>query len=349
MKQVHELDRSNVNRIIEFDLTDKFIYIDKSKIGNTQKERLQWNVLAVARNSVELRKSLATLSSNGFFLVGHDRSTGISKFQKLEDYESFKSNFESWRNCSIFKNGLFYSLEEPVGVGAKHSCARLLVLFSSIADYPMNASVSRRAWFWNWLKCRNYLPQNTYILRIADIGATLAAFYSNTNFDNQFEIKIQNLIAHIICELDIPWENVILYGSSKGGSGALLHGILGGYQTVSVDPIVSDEYYLFKAAAPDFHFVDGCFPESKETKFIRLINEMQFSPFINIITSRNSQQYSYIRRICQPSKGMKFFTFDNASICCHADVSPKTIVFQTTLINSIFYNHSFESGRSFEF
>ena len=39
-------------------------------------------------------------------------------------------------------------------------------------------------------------------------------------------------------------KNIILFGANKGGTGALLQGIIGKYHTVVVDPIVLDEFFV---------------------------------------------------------------------------------------------------------
>ena len=47
--------------------------------------------------------------------------------------------------------------------------------------------------------------------------------------------------------------------------------IIGGYNTVAVDPIVSDRYYIDKFN--DLHFVQGGFSVDKDKKFFDLFKE----------------------------------------------------------------------------
>lgn len=328
-----KLTRDNIDREIVLNFQNQEIHIDKSKIGNNKEECFKHNVLAVARKYKFIKKMVIDLANHGFFLVEHDTKQGISIFRKLDDYEKFLPSFNNpevklWNNT-------YYTLEKALFSDEKTSY-RMLVIFSSIADFPLNASIFRRSFFKNWEKVQNFIPKNTYILRIADIGGVLGSFYLNSNFDHFFEDKIQNLIKKISEDLNIDKSNIILFGTSKGATGALYHGILGKYSSVAVDPIVSDEYYINEMK--DLHFVSGCFPYSKEEKFIKLFNKNSKLENINIITSKNSQQFEFIDSLVHKRNDINYFVFTNPYIKTHPDVGPNTIVFSTTLINSIFYN-----------
>ena len=172
----------------------------------------------------------------------------------------------------------------------------------------------------------------------------MGSFYLNSNFDSKFESRIQLLIENISNEYSIKKNNIILFGSSKGGTGALYHGVIGGYNTVAVDPIVSDRYYIDKFN--DLHFVQGGFPVDKDKKFFDLFKERYDLMNINVITSQKSQQFEYINKIITKKSNINLFVFNNSNIKTHPDVGPQTLIFSTTLINSIYYN--IYNYRSFE-
>ncbi len=327
------LDKNNINYIMECDFSKTEIKIDKSKIGNNTNECYQHNILAVARKYQSVKQFVIELANHGFFLVDHDVEKGISTFKKLNNYEEFIQNFHD-ENVKLWNN-TYYTLETPVVEDSKTSY-RMLVVFSSIADFPLNASIKRRSFFRNWDKVKNYIPKNTYILRIADIGGVLGSFYLNSNFDPDFEAKIQNIIKKIANDLFIDKNNIVLFGGSKGATGALYHGITGKYATVAVDPIVSDKYYIEKMN--DLHFVEGCFPVSKEKKFNDLLKKNNNLTNINIITSKNSQQFEFIHNIFYNRNDINHFVFTNYNIKTHPDVGRNVLTFSTTLINSIFYH-----------
>lgn len=326
-----KLSEADLEREINIDLPQRELLIDKSEIGATDAAKIQHNFLAVARQYPNAKKLLIKLANNGFFLVDHSTRTGISVFRKLVSYEEFLPSFKD--DAVKLYNDTFYTIEEPNIKGKKN---RLLVVFSSIADFPMNAMISRRMFFKNFETINKYIPKNTYILRIADIGGILGSFYMNSNFDPLFEDKIQALIARIVATYNISDEDVLLYGVSKGGTGALYHGILSKYKTVAVDPIVSDEHYLYRCN--DQHFVEGVFPSDKATKFKSLISKVNSLNNINIICSKNSEQYQFINDLLLGRKGMNYYQFNGNNIKTHIDVGPQTVGFLTALINALFYN-----------
>ncbi|WP_150538235.1 XcbB/CpsF family capsular polysaccharide biosynthesis protein [Actinobacillus vicugnae] len=317
---------------LDIDFTAKEIYINKSSIGKDEKEKLNYNFLAVGRSNVEAKKLIADLSNNRYFLTNH--TNGISLFTKFIDGKSFLPHFND-KNVQVW-NDTFYTLEEPQ---AKDNNNRLLIIFSSIADLAFNASVSRRMFFKNFPSISKYIPKNTYILRIADIGGVLGGFYSNSNADMMFEEKIQKLICKIKRDYLIKDDNIVLYGTSKGATGALLHGIKLGLKTISVDPIVSDEYYIEKHN--DLHFVTDVFPMSKQEKFIKILKEESHKNLSNIklITSPNSEQFKYINKILLASNlGICSYIFTNPQIKGHTYIGEQTLNFVTSMLNNLLYN-----------
>lgn len=330
-----QYDKLNIN----FKVNE--IYIDKSSIGKNDTEKLNYNFLAVGRNNDEAKKLIANLSNHKFFLISH--SNGVSLFRKFADAQSFSKSFSS-PNLKTW-NDTFYTLETPDSLGKSDSMVRLLVIFSSISDFPFNASIDRRMFFKNFPSIGKYIPKNTYILRIADIGGVLGSFYLNSNADMQFEQKIEKLIRKIQLELSISDDYTVLYGSSKGATGALYHGIKLGLKALVVDPIISDEFYLKKHN--DLHFVRDVFPESKQQKFNKIfkdkINEDLYN--IKLVTSPNSEQFSYIsENILIPSLKICSYIFNNPKIEKHTDVGEHTLNFVISMINNMLYNIDIKSN-----
>ncbi|MGP5646297.1 XcbB/CpsF family capsular polysaccharide biosynthesis protein [Psychrobacter celer] len=321
------------------------IYIDKSTIGKSEKERLLHNFLAVARQNKEAKKLIAKLSSNQFYLVKH--SNGVSVFKRFSNVEFFKTAFSD-HNIKCWNN-TFYTLDEPISYTSS-TLHRLLVVFSSIADFPFNASLSRRMFFKNYSSIGKYIPRNTYILRIADLGGVLGSFYLNSNADPKFESKVQSIIRKIQMDKGINDNQTVFYGTSKGGTGALYHGLKMGIKTLSVDPIVSDDFYINKHN--DLHFVEGAFPIYKDEKFSELMRELTNKKlsFMKIITSPNSEQFEYIRsNIFLKNLSINKYIFTNPSIKTHPDVGKHTLSFSTTMLNNLLYNINIDQSFTTEF
>lgn len=308
------------------------IYIDKSTIGKDDKEKMNFNFLAVGRTNNEAKKLIASLSNNKYFLTAH--SNGVSLFKKFINAESFLLNF----NNKAVKtwNDTFYILEEPVEKDISGS--RLLVIFSSIADFAFNASIDRRMFFKNNPDIINYIPKNTYILRIADIGGVLGGFYLNSNADTKFEDKIKDLVLKIQLEKSIPNEYTVFYGVSKGATGALYHGIKMGINSLVIDPIVSDTYYIEKFN--DLHFVSDAFPKSKQEKFIKLFLENSNKDLANIklVTSPKLVNFQHIRDlILLPRIGVCSYIFHNSKIKSDRDFEEQYANFIMAMLNNMLY------------
>lgn len=322
---------------ISIDFTCDSIYIDKSSVGKNEKERKDYNLLAVGRSNKVAKQLIANLANNGFFLTTH--SNGISLFKKLKDHDSFANLFTD-KDIEVW-NKTFFTLEKPEHLSEEN---RMVVVFSSIADFPLNASISRRMFFTNFQSIGKYIPKNTFILRIADLGGVLGSFYLNSNFDPHFEDKVQKLIMKIKSENNISNKHTVLYGVSKGATGALYHGIKMGLKTVAVDPIVSDSYYLEEHN--DLHFVQDVFPRSKEEVFTELLksNINKDMNNIKLVTSKNSEQYLYLNNIIiSKNNSINTFIFDNPSIKTHSHVGGNTVNFVTSALNFLLYNTNINS------
>ncbi len=319
------------NLSVDYDVDE--IYIDKSAVGKSNDERLLHNFLAVGRTNNAAKRLIAELSSNSFYLVKH--KNGVSVFKKFRDPNVFINSFID-KNIKCWNN-TFYTLDKPISNSSSNN--RLLVVFSSIADLPFNASISRRVFFKNYSTIAKYIPKNTYILRIADLGGVLGSFYLNSNADPDFENKVQSLIHKIQEESRVSDNKTVLYGGSKGATGALYHGIKMGLKTLSVDPIVSDDFYIKKHN--DRHFVEGAFPQCKQDKFNELMNEEKHKKldFIKVVTSINSEQYGYIESIVfSKNKSINSYIFRNPNIKEYEDLYNETLSFATTVLNNLFYD-----------
>jgi len=314
--------------------------INRSEVGPNDASRLKHNILGLARSYPHVKELVSQLANNGFYLVSH--ADGISRFERLGDPSHFLQFFDN-KDVQV-REGLFYTLDKP---SLTTENPRLLVVFSSIADFPLNASIFRRMFFRNFPSIGKYIPSNTHILRIADVGSVLGSFYLNNNHDPKFADKVQGLIRFIVKSTGVDKANVVLYGASKGATATLYHGILGGYSGIAVDPIVSDEYYLKKLN--DAHFVEGNFPAYKQEVFSQLLSTCPITSPMHVVTAPNSEQYEHIdtllRNYERPGHLM-LYEFRNPRITTHTEVGPNTINFVTAMLNNLFYGiKSLESQR----
>jgi hypothetical protein len=319
---------------ININFPSKCIYVDRSNVGILSERK--HNLIGFSKREKYVAEFVVQLASKGFFLVSS--FDGKSKFEKFTSAENFKS-YVKVKNLKIYNN-LYYTLANS---SLSFSNKRLIVVFSSVADRAFNADISVRNFFTNFETISKYIPQNTYVLRISDIGGIIGNFYMNTVFSNTIEEDIQGLLNFILQSNNINKEDVVLYGSSKGATSALYHGILGGYKCIAVDPIVSDEYHEIESG--DSHFTKEygkyrIYPQSKQDKFRNLMKTTAITSDINIIYSQNSPIYGAINNIIKEhdlEKKIKYLNVCHPKIKTHPDVAPKTINILMLVLNNLFY------------
>ncbi|HGZ4937591.1 XcbB/CpsF family capsular polysaccharide biosynthesis protein [Enterococcus faecalis] len=139
-------------------------------------------------------------------------------------------------NLKRYKN-LHYSIELPEFNG--FLCKKLVVLFTP-ATAPGSSSAKDRYFGtqqWNSLNAK--VGKNVIILRIADVAFVSGSYYT------LYEQEIFELIANTCAQFGLRHNDVVLYGNSRGGTGALFIGMAGNYKTVSADPVIDRTPWIY--------------------------------------------------------------------------------------------------------
>ncbi|MDJ0356571.1 XcbB/CpsF family capsular polysaccharide biosynthesis protein [Paenarthrobacter sp. PH39-S1] len=330
-----------LNSIGSLDSTTNYIEIGHAHLGKSDE-----SLLDIARRDLEVKQVVSRLAMNGFYVY---RITESSSRLVRDDVIAALWHRVKEGEFTVNDDNVVFSYTAPALLS---SSPRLLVIFSSMSA-PIYKPNLMRYFEQNFRTAQKYMPQDTAILRIADIGGVVGAFYLDTARDPGNTKRIQRLITETALNNEIALSDVLLYGASKGGTGALYHGLTGGFKTVAVDPIVSDEYYLHRYN--DSHFTaDGVFNEPKDAVFKRLVNRNIESDSrltgepttASVIYSERSPQYSAIETILasQLSGRLAFFNCINPKIQDHPDVSPNSLNTATMLMNMMFYNQQLNPG-----
>jgi len=289
------------------------------------------NFLQLSRIDPRKKYKLIELTNKGFYLVGYKNH--ISFFQKYEPQKFLKYMPEKAKT----KYNLIYTIDEP---SVKVNESYLLVIFSSFQITPyLPEDPYKRYFLQDYEKASHYIPSNTYILRIADIGGVAGGFYLNTNFDSTIEENVVKLIEYLRKKYQIKKSSTLLLGYSKGATASFFYSVKHRYKSICVDPILSDEYHI--KTYNDSHFTQGMFPETKQEKFLHILKQKELHTNIYIVTSEKSQQYLYIVESLKHSKTKKRVNIINSlhpNIKVHPDVGPNTKHIVYMLINGIFYN-----------
>lgn len=314
-------DKESLSKIENLENADFLVVEHAEKLREgTSLINLAW------RQGGRWRELLNDITNRGFYLY-------MVKDQLKSCFVQHKAVSKLWSKVrsgefSISDSGVIYTYEPPALADVPPN---LLVIFSSMTESIFSPFLMRY-FAQNFSSIKKYVPENTAILRIADIGGVTGAFYLNTNYLDRNEENIQSLISEIARRISAT--KVVLYGGSKGGTGAFYHSLAGGYSSVCVEPIISDDYYF--RLRNDLHLIDGIFPFSKQEKFSELL-ECSSSRDIDsdIIYSHASPQIEYIKPMLLERYPGRFSYFNSMhpEISDHPDVSRKTIHLVTSLIN----------------
>lgn len=291
-----------------------------------------------ARHSPELRAWLKNMAANGY--LEWNAVAGESKYVHRSRIRTFWEPIVDG-TYSMSDGGVVYSLQEPEsGVKAK----KLLILLSSI-HFFYNSPKLERYFMPGYKHMSGLTTSDVAILRIADVGGVVGSFYMDTADSPKNESAVFSLIDETVVGLGLDRSDVCLLGSSKGGFGALLHGLLGGYSFVSVDPIVDDTYYV--EDRNDAHFTGApIFFETKQDRLARLCEDVFVESPSLIFTSRNSRQYELVHDFAAKlSENLTFVETEDPLVKKHEDVAKGVLGPTVAAINDIFLKWPIPTGH----
>lgn len=224
-----------------------------------------------------LYNQLKILTAKGQTLDGYSEESGGYFIKPISEIDA--DGFESF-------NDIYYTVEPPKSLTSKEP-NRLVVIFSDAAGSTSSKAITRYYSNENFLSI-SYLVNkpNLYVLRVADCSGITGLYFQNTEFDDTYEDRIQGLIKKIQRDYQIISNQVVLFGVSRGGAGALLHGIIGGYKAVATDPVISLNY-----SPNDIYLLYGTLSNFIK-RFNQLVERASVSCELTILTSERSL-YTY--------------------------------------------------------
>ena len=298
-----------------------FVHVDHSAVSSDSADSL----ISLARKDAATKEKLVLLVNAGFHL--YVVREGVSSMVRHRRIRTL------WRDVIegsilVDQNDIFHTLTPAEGAGEP----RLLVVFSAVAA-TMYAPSLMRHFERNFATIGKYVPRNTHILRIADMGGVVGAFYLNSNALPQNEENIWARIEATARRLGVKQENIVLYGASKGGTAATFYALQHGVRGVAVDPILSDEHY--EKVCQDLHFTKGTFPASKQARFSALAQSVHPQARLSLICSSRSPQFPYIEELMiqRFRDRFLFLNSENPAIKKHPDVGPQTIPHTLAQVN----------------
>lgn len=215
------------------------------------------NMLQIAIDNAKVNKDFKALMAHDYILGEH--IGGISYFQKRKTFPFSGSDFQIYKDIR-------YGIQSKINQRSLKE-DKMVVIFNHFSG-SFSARLKDRMPNNIWPDIQKSLIKDTYILRIMDYNLSHGSSYINTVNFSDYEDQIQELIVKVMDEKKIRKENVVLWGSSKGATGAFYHAILGDFKAVVIDPILDEKWYLENKN--DIHFLDGL----RETDLVPKINKM---------------------------------------------------------------------------
>jgi hypothetical protein len=220
----------------------------------------------------------------------------------IDGYEAGKGYIIKERNelmmGGFYWQGLFFETEKPKMVDQDLQ-NKLLVYF---APFPTRWDVKAVARMWSlkedrWPSLIRRVANNTFVLKIADSNLMSGSFFQNTENFPDYEDKIQELIKVVAEENNVTPDHILLYGDSRGGTGALIHSLIGHYHSVIVDPILNR--LVFSDGEDDDSLTDAFLPDDFVPRIESLLEEAKMPrDMITIISSHAlTGNYNYLRRL----------------------------------------------------
>lgn len=290
------------------------------------------NIIKLARQNPAVYEQYIDIIKNDFILISHNR-VGYSVFMKRTAYHP--ERVPDYKHLRRHK-GLIYTLDAPQAKKrAKNLPNRLLVLFSHMnggGGYDSSLAI-QRLFVQYFADVHRSLVKNVYILRLADINLSHGSYFVSTDNYPEYESEIQELIANIRSRYNIGQDDVVLYGGSKGGAGALLHGAIGDYKAVCGDPIIDSSMYNLK----DHHFVKH-FKVANLTD--RILSYAKTNKNRKYIFGASQVKFNYdtSANLAKLSNGLVHLVDLSAdeTVKTHPQVTAQSVPEQITLINLLF-------------
>lgn len=231
----------------KYNLGPTIIYLDIDQsidLSNISQDVVMLNVpnpkkdLRVFRRNNRARNIALDLAGRDYVLHGNQGSyyRFVKRVQLKTKYPKFKD--VHYRIIPPKENKKFWK-------------NKLLVrMFSFSFEY--STSMIKRNFQTDFVTLKDSIVKDTYVLEIGDINLIAGSFYTNTRNYPDYEKQVQDLIKHIAQKYKIDRNNIVVYGASRGGAGALLHGALGDYKFVASDLVIDGTTWYFKS---DEHYV----------------------------------------------------------------------------------------------
>ncbi|KIX90648.1 hypothetical protein TP70_06860 [Staphylococcus microti] len=290
------------------------------------------NLIQLARKNDKAYQLYKNLLKNDYILYFH--KDGISKLYKRRFVN------ELWQRKDLNQVGdIFYTLDHPKDRKDNTSISdkKLIVIFSCMpgSDTYDSHLIGDRMFKKLFDSIERSLVKNVYTMRIMDLNLSHGSHFINSVNYQSMSQDISDAIIEVKEKLNLHDNDIVLYGVSKGGTGALYYGAKLDLKCLAVDPIINLGEY-----------------NRKDVHFLRDLRQVDVSDDINAFLSQGSHYEKYVigsenvpfnyEHICKIiGANVVKINKKDSHIQTHPDVSPNTIPEQLMLLNKMLLDMKF--------
>lgn len=291
------------------------------------------SLLNLARKNGKAKCTYKELLKNDFILYFHNDN--ISRFIKRTKAIELLDN----KKYKKYKD-ILYTLTTPEGrkINPKET-KTLLVIFSIMPGSKIydDARFPYRMLPPYFPDLPRSLVKNNYIMRVMDLNVSHGSHYINTINFPDYEDQLENAIKNVQDELKIDKKNVVFFGVSRGGAGAIYHGTKLDYKTLAVDPIVNIGGPMY---ANDRRILGGLRKDDLVPDINSFVDDSNEFPKY-IICSENVKNY-YEQTIRLNGEKINILNMRDDNINTHPQVSMNTVPEQLMILNNLLSEFSIE-------
>lgn len=285
-------------------------------------------ILYEARTDSKIRNIIKKLEVNDYILASSDNLT--STFIKRPSYIA---NLAEGLDEGQFVENQIHWTEEQFG-----SPKKMLVIFSSLPPMTKyySSNMLERCFNPNNPRISEHIPTDVVVVRIADINGIYGSYYTNTTNFPDYEKRIGEVLQSIQSKYQLANTDVTLYGGSKGGYGALIHGLNLNYRVLACDPITTMKVYNHSC---DLHYMQNLESIDRFSRLQQLVTATN-SDYVYILVSSTgnyqTKENAYIAsKLHNLNNNIKIIDLQLSSIKSHPEVTSKSLSIQNALFNKI--------------
>jgi len=273
--------------------------------------------LKVFQKNKKAKKIALRLSAHDYILHGN-----MGTFYRFVKRTELDTNYPKYKD-------VHYRVIPPKE-DKKYWSNRLLVRMLSFTAHNKTSMLGRN-FQRDFKTLKDSVVKNTYILEIGDINLINGSYYTNTKNFPDYEEQVQELIRFIAEKYNVKKGEIVLYGASRGGTGALIHAALGNYKFIVADPVINDMPWYKDS---DIHFIEGVREVDLTEKVRSALENYKCASSEGVILSSSNVGVTFSSHLRLPLEKVTLLDL-SMNLYKHPGFNGKTVSIQLSVINHL--------------